>query len=328
MGEVTLRESGGMVLKETNSKKGIFYIKVISADVQGSSGYYPAEVLERDGARAFPAGTHMFLDHPTATQKYDHPERSVKDLAAYFTEDVKYLDQGPDGPGLYVHAQVLPHHLEFVESIMGIAGVSIVASGISEYNRDADREEVTAILHGESVDIVTRAGAGGRVLEMSESARNAGKESPIFAELSESDRSGMQKLFEAFKSATASVETLTKKVTELEEKAAVAEKKSQEENSLSIGELVAKLDDSGLPGVVRRSLADSYTPEMDLDAAIKTEQDRVEAIKAELGAQETSNTGTQNTTHQESNSGVGRVQESNTSGAYDQASNIVSGLFG
>ena len=61
MGEVTLRESGGMVLKETNSKKGIFYIKVISADVQGSSGYYPAEVLERDGARAFPAGTHMFL---------------------------------------------------------------------------------------------------------------------------------------------------------------------------------------------------------------------------------------------------------------------------
>src|SRR5690625_6670486 len=80
MGEVTLRESGGMVLKETNSKKGIFYIKVISADVQGSSGYYPAEVLERDGARAFPAGTHMFLDHPTATQKYDHPERSAKDL--------------------------------------------------------------------------------------------------------------------------------------------------------------------------------------------------------------------------------------------------------
>src|SRR5699024_10220929 len=241
-----------------------------------------------------------------------------------FTEDVKYLDQGPDGPGLYVHAQVLPHHLEFVESIMGIAGVSIVASGISEYNRDADRGEVTAILHGESVDIVTRAGAGGRVLEMSESARNAGKESPIFAELSESDRSGMQKLFEAFKSATASVETLTKKVTELEEKAAVAEKKSKEENSLSIGEL----DDSGLPGVVRRSLADSYTPEMDLDAAIKAEQDRVEAIKAELTAQESSDSSAQGTDHQESIRGVGRVQESNTSGAYDQASNIVSGLFG
>src|SRR5690625_6793383 len=128
---------------------------------------------------------------------------------------------------------------------------------------------------------------------MSESARNAGKESPIFAEHSASDRSRMQKLFEAFKSATASVETLTKKVTELEEKAAVAEKKSQEENSLSIGELVAKLDDSGLPGVVRRSLADSYTPEMDLDAAIKAEQDRVEAIKAELTAQESSDSSAQ-----------------------------------
>src|SRR5690625_7643506 len=118
---------------------------------------------------------------------------------------------------------------------MGIAGVSIVASGISEYNRDADREEVTAILHGESVDIVTRAGAGGRGLERSESARNAGKESPIFAELSETDRSGVQKLFEAFKSASASVETLTKKVTGLEEKAAVAEKKYQEEEQPSKG---------------------------------------------------------------------------------------------
>src|SRR5699024_11548501 len=117
---------------------------------------------------------------------------------------------------------------------MGIAGVRIDASGISEYNRDADREDVTESLHGESVDIVTRAGAGGRVLEMSESARNAGKESPIFAELSESDRSGTQKLFEAFKSATASEETLTQKVTELEEKAAVAEKKSQEEDRKSV----------------------------------------------------------------------------------------------
>src|SRR5690625_7197658 len=94
----------------------------------------------------------MFHENPTATQKYDHPERSVKDLAAYFTEDVKYLDQGPDGPGLYVHAQVLPHHLEFVESIMGIAGVSIVASGISEDNRDADRVVGSAAIIGDDME--------------------------------------------------------------------------------------------------------------------------------------------------------------------------------
>ena len=47
----------------------------------GSSGYYSAEVLEAAvTADLFPAGTHMYADHPTAEEAKARPVRSIKDL--------------------------------------------------------------------------------------------------------------------------------------------------------------------------------------------------------------------------------------------------------
>lgn len=327
MGEVILRESTKTAFKESKTKKGVFYIKIISADVEGSSGYYPATVLERDGARAFPAGTHMYLDHSSVSEEYERPERSVKDLAAYFLEDPKFLENGPEGAGLYTHVQVLPHHLEFVESVMDVAGVSIAATGLQEYNPEAGRDEVTALLFGKSVDIVTRAGAGGRILEMTESARAAGKEAvPQVFELKETDKAGMQKLYEALTQSNEAVQALTAKVTELEEKAATAEKKREEEATLSIGDIVSKLDAAELPAVSRKYLADSYTQGMDLDAAIKDEQSRVEAIKAEIGGGTNTNGENADGKTQEQRESVGQVKESEDS--YTTATNLITGLFG
>lgn len=329
MGEVILRESGRTFLKESDTKKGIFHIKIISADVQGSSGYYPASVLERDGARAFPKGTHMFLDHSTESEDWERPERSVKDLAAFFTEDPVFLENGPDGAGLYVHTQVLPHQLEFVESIMDVAGVSIAATGIREYNPDTDREEVTALLHGRSVDIVTRAGAGGRILEMTESARPAGNSGPIFAELKEADKAGLQKIYESMSALTPLVESLQAKITALEEKAATAEKKREEESTLSLGDIVAKLDDSGLPGVSRKHLANTYAPGVDLDAAIADEKARVDAIRAEVSGEGTKDEAQVGEEQRESGRGVGRVQAGSTQqDVYESARDLTNTLFG
>ncbi|HLS01619.1 MAG TPA: hypothetical protein VK054_06505, partial [Beutenbergiaceae bacterium] len=225
MAEVELVESA-TITKEPGSK-GIYRIQLIEADVQGSTGFYPASVLERDGARAFPAGTHVFLDHPRESEEWERPERSVKDLAGVLLDAATYQD-AKDGKGLFSRMQVFPDHKEFVEAKFPHMGMSIRALGIREYSSDTGLDTVTELVRGQSVDIVTRAGAGGRILEMTESARAAGKEAaPQVFELKETDKAGMQKLFEA-------VQALTTKVTQLEEKAATAEKKREEDATLSL----------------------------------------------------------------------------------------------
>ena len=39
-------------------------IRIISEGI-GSSGTYPADVIQRDGPAAWPAGTQIFMDHLT-----------------------------------------------------------------------------------------------------------------------------------------------------------------------------------------------------------------------------------------------------------------------
>lgn len=133
---------------------------------QGSSGTYPPDVLERDGPRAIPAGTQMFLDHPGRAEERDRPERSVRDLAAVLETDAVWDAQGSDGPGLYAEARILPTMAPVVDALAEHIGVSI--RGYGQADPDGTITALTAV---ESVDFVTKAGRGGRVLEILESAR-------------------------------------------------------------------------------------------------------------------------------------------------------------
>ena len=113
MSTTVLAESASLAEAGT---KGIWRSRIIAADVQGSSGYYPGDVLRRDGATAFPAGTHVYLDHPSSSEETDRPERSVRDLAGVLIEDANFED-GPDGSGLFAQVQFLPHVKDLVKSI-------------------------------------------------------------------------------------------------------------------------------------------------------------------------------------------------------------------
>lgn len=133
---------------------------------RGSSGNYPADVLERDGPQVIRAGTHMYLDHPGRAEERDRPERSVRDLAAVLETDAVWDPAGSDGPGLYAEARILPTMAPVVDALAEHIGVSIRGAG----ERDSDGT-ITSLLAVESVDFVTKAGRGGRVLEILESAR-------------------------------------------------------------------------------------------------------------------------------------------------------------
>src|SRR5690554_7776066 len=167
MGQQAVLHEATAKAKATESK-GIWRIKLIEGDVHGSSGYYPASVLERDGATAFPAGTHIYLDHPTWEEDWQRPERSVKDLVGAMTEAAQYEDDPVEGKGLYAKVKFRESVREDVEFYAETAGMSIRAIGITDESPATGELIVTELVEGLSVDIVTHAGAGGKLVSRSE----------------------------------------------------------------------------------------------------------------------------------------------------------------
>lgn len=138
----------------------------------GSSGYYPAEVLRRDGPRVFTKGMHMYWDHPTKAEERERPEGSLKNLAAVLASDATYRENGPAGPGLYAEAEVFSPYRKAVEELAPHIGVSIRALGRARPGEADGRQGllVERIAGAKSIDFVTQPGAGGRVLELFEAA--------------------------------------------------------------------------------------------------------------------------------------------------------------
>lgn len=140
-------------------------IKIIQAG-WGSSGYYSKEVLQRDGPKAFKAGMHMYVDHPTPQEEASRPERSLKDLAAVLASDAQWMENGKAGPGLYATAKVFGDHAASIAERGKSIGVSIRALGQARAGEAEGRKGpiIEAITTGKSVDFVTLPGAGGAVL--------------------------------------------------------------------------------------------------------------------------------------------------------------------
>jgi hypothetical protein len=176
-GSVRLVESAvtldPIILREARAD---YEIKLI-APGKGSSAFYPAEVLKRDGPNVFRAGTHVYVNHPTLAEEAQRPEGDVKNLAGVLTTDAAYHESHAKGPGLYGRMKVFADHGNMVEEKASHVGMSIRACGEREAaGKMRDGVPILAKLtSAESVDIVTRAGAGGMILTESAKA-NTGDE--------------------------------------------------------------------------------------------------------------------------------------------------------
>lgn len=184
------------------SKDGLTTLKLI-APGWGSSGYYPAEVLKRDGPKVFKTGTHNYINHPTVAEEQARPEGDVDNLGSVLIEDAKWYDtftdkRGKDhGPGLYAQARVKPAFAETLNTFGTEIGTSIRASGKARVG-EADGKKgpiIETITTAKSVDYVTLPGAGGKVVSLFESAR----QSPLSTEGSQpmSDEKELQALKES-----------------------------------------------------------------------------------------------------------------------------------
>ena len=170
-----------------------YEIKLI-APGKGSSAFYPAEVLKRDGPNIFKSGTHVYLNHATAAEEAARPEGDVRNLAGVLTTAAEYRETHAKGPGLYARMKVFADHAQLVEDKAPHVGMSIRASGVAEAGRKQDGLPILKELTGaESVDVVTRAGAGGMIL--TEAARDAAETE--HKEASDMDAPELKKLQEA-----------------------------------------------------------------------------------------------------------------------------------
>lgn len=146
-------------------KGGRLLVKIIDPG-EGSSGTYPADTLaDAVENRVFPRGTHMYINHASPNESYERPEGDLRNLAGVLATDA-YLDS--DG-SVVAEAKLYTTWADTIREMSEDIGVSI--RGNAEYEETDGTRVITRITDCVSVDFVTRAGRGGRILQVLESAK-------------------------------------------------------------------------------------------------------------------------------------------------------------
>lgn len=241
---------------------GKYRIRIIVPG-QGSSGIYTAENLA-ESAPLFKAGTEMFIDHPTETEEWERPERSIRDYAGVFLEDATV---GEDG-ALYTVCKVFSGVNELIKDKWEHIGVSINAWCADPISENGIVPPIAGV---RSVDFVTAPGAGGAIVDLLESNRNDNyvKEGTV-------DESK----FNEFKSEVASlIEALNVKldsaIASIQEAKAGGPAEKVEEASVDVDSVLEagrKIAESGLPEAAIVRVREAVKAGADVDSALESER--------------------------------------------------------
>lgn len=236
--------------------EGKYRIRIITPG-KGSSGIYLAENLA-ESAYLFKAGTEMFIDHPTESEEWERPERSLRDYAGVFLEDATV---GEDG-ALYTVCKVFSGVNDIIKDKWEHIGVSINAwcdEPISETG-------VVPVFTGvRSVDFVTAPGAGGGIVDLLESNRNGTLQKEEESMDIESKLSDLEdKLGSVLEAIGKVVEATTVKEAEEEPAPAV--------DVDAVLEAGKKLAESGLPDAAVTRVRESVKAGANIDEAIEAER--------------------------------------------------------
>lgn len=161
-----LSEKVGFNAKATKNK---WRVKVIEAG-WGSSGYYGPEMLSEYGPQVFKAGTKVYMNHPSASEEADRPERDVHELAGKLVSDAVFKENG-----LVADIEFYSHYAPIIKEMAGDVGLSIRAYGEAKMGEADGRQGpiIESLVENPltSVDVVTVAGAGGKFISLLEGYR-------------------------------------------------------------------------------------------------------------------------------------------------------------
>ena len=256
-----LHESTAAVGTESLGE-GKYRIRIIVPG-QGSSGIYTAENLA-ESAPLFKAGTEMFIDHPTGSEEWERPERSIRDYAGVFLEDATV---GEDG-ALYTICKVFSGVNEIIRDKWEHIGVSINAW----CNEPIAETGVVPVFAGvRSVDFVTAPGAGGAVIDLLESNRNNSitKEAGVDKEI-ESKFSDLETKFAAlFEALGSKLDSVVTSIQESKEEEKVEEASVDVDAAIDAGKKIAE---SGLPEAAVVRVREAVKKGVDVESALEAER--------------------------------------------------------
>lgn len=263
-----LTESIGSI----ESKNGKWRARLIEANVKGSSAYYSGEAL-KEGAHLFKAGVQMFSNHLSEDERMNRPEGDVNNLVGVLESDAVFEEDG-----LYADLKIFEHKKDWIKEVAPYVGLSIRASGTVEESDDGTPhlKQFTEVF---SVDVVTKAGAGGKFVSLAESAK-PGVLSQVHKELIESKEEDM----EFPKELAEALDTLIKKMDAVLE---VKESKLEVKPEVGVEEATEfdfeALIEAGLTRTARARVAAAVKGGAKLEESIKAEQELAKEILEEAG---------------------------------------------
>lgn len=259
---------------------GKYRVRIIEGNRWGSTGYYPGEVVKRDGPKAFEVGTHVYFDHPTFSEEWERPERSVRDLVGTVVSTPEWNEETQ---ALEADVEFAAPYVALVDAIRENVGMSIHAFYDGEYGNAPDGqygEIITAFIPSplNSVDVVTRAGAGGKILQAIESAtvRKPQKKEETVADTTV-DPAALTKLTEAVSALAGAVKADREERKAAEAAAAEKEKADPYDVALAVSE-------AKLPKAYAARAVEAVKNGTDIKDAIESAQAELDAVLKEVGA--------------------------------------------
>lgn len=300
----------------TTPKGGKWNARLIQSNVQGSSAWYGEEAL-RKSASKFTAGTHIYANHMSALEREDRPEGDVNQLIGELATDGVFQEDG-----IYADLKIYSDKREWIMERAAAIGLSIRAEGaVSEADGRTSLVEISKV---HSVDVVTKAGAGGKFVSILESARNENPETPIVEHTKEEPKLEISKEFiealekqsvltnELLEGLKADREARVQEAADLAE----AERKALEEAGKPVAptaaEVTEALVEAGITKSARARVLRAVEAGTDLAEAIKEESDLAAEILAEASA----------------NGGAGHFEDGKELKESERAANAVTSIFG
>lgn len=255
-----VRETATMTT--TSPESGTATIALITPGL-GSSGLYRHEVLETAAReQVFPAGTQMFINHQTDAEAWAQPEGDLSKLAGVLSENARW---DKDQQALVAEAKIYSHWRPILAEMRDDIGVSIRAA--AEVSESADGPVIDRITEAVSVDFVTKAGRGGRIIDLIESAPHAsqppaGKNAPDRKDTPVSMKEIKESEYNALTEKASRADTLEAQLTEAQQQLAAieAEKTAAERQEHVAGLVSTELEGIDAP-TLQKLLIDHFLPE-------------------------------------------------------------------
>ena len=230
----------------------------------GNSGYYSEDML-KNAISVFTQGLHMYWDHPTASEEWQRPERSLRDLAGVLAEDAEWDDNGFAGPGIYSTSKVFSPYMDHLGEMAPHIGVSVIVFAMAHKGEidGTTGEIIDKIVAARSADFVTLPARGGKVQAKFESLKEDQRIKIIRESLSGTPRAREEE--DAVDEATATAlkaenEELKKQLADVtKERDDLQTESSRQSEAIAISEagklVAAELSDvQGMPDITKERL--------------------------------------------------------------------------